>query len=328
MTENSSTNMIVAYIDLLAFSTYVRDNTQSANLLINNYNEILRIMREDQIPYDQGLYDETPELKKLAQRNLCDSFQYYIPFSDSIFIASHNVDSLLMQLSNFQLKCFRLTTNTQESYYDEKKQNSPFESKLVQIERNPATGKCTTIYEKYEDYPTLFRGGISYGEAFAISVDRILDFKAEKTETLMGKSVVEAVILESKHKGPTYYMSKSVIDNIKDTSIKKQFTRLAIPENDIYELLWPAACFINKDDINEIRPIYHWAVRYYNHFSQEEDEIRNQYVSFLQLVVDSAVVFWTAQNKQDLAIDAVKKWLDEDKIAYKHEHDNDRIIIE
>ena len=46
---DNTTNNIVAYIDLLAFSNHVRENTSDALTAMNNYNTIISTKSRDEI---------------------------------------------------------------------------------------------------------------------------------------------------------------------------------------------------------------------------------------------------------------------------------------
>lgn len=107
--NNKEKDRIVAYIDLLAFSNHVRKNTGDAMMVFSNYNTILHSKIRDGIAHPVDSYSS--ELQELARNTSIDSFEYFIPFSDSIFIVSDDVNSFIPQLSSFVYGCFHITSH-------------------------------------------------------------------------------------------------------------------------------------------------------------------------------------------------------------------------
>ena len=102
---------ICAYIDILGFKNFVNENPQGTLMVLQNYQVQLQFL--DKFPNDNTY---TAPYKT-------DSFNYLIPFSDSIFFYSEKPSEFVMQLSNFVNGSFSFTSdafsNTEDPLHPE-----------------------------------------------------------------------------------------------------------------------------------------------------------------------------------------------------------------
>ncbi len=121
-------------MDLLGFSNYTQTDTNSALILLENQQLILnQKIADNKIHPEDSYHDE--EEKLLAERCLIDSFEYFLPFSDSVFIIATSPDKFVKQLSCFLLECFRLTADSYSNPEDEKNPTEINNKGKVKIEK-------------------------------------------------------------------------------------------------------------------------------------------------------------------------------------------------
>lgn len=251
----------VAYMDLLAFSNHVRENTQDALMAFTTYRAILETKLMDGLVNPPSSYSN-PILNALAKRQSVDSFNHFLPFSDSVFVSSEDPNLFLQQLGSFILHCF---TFTSLHYQNPKDKSDPIKVSNSNL------------------YPTLFRGGIAWGEAIPIELMGIVKSKPQKIANLAGKAVVEAVGLESKIKGPRIVFGKNLFDRLNP---KTKVYVLETEVKGLYELLWPAFNYIPTNGPTEINRFYELFIpsvnlwKAYNHTPFSE-----HYIKFVELVV-------------------------------------------
>ena len=261
-------NKIVAFIDLLAFSNNVRKNTGDAMMAFSNYNAILHSKIRDGIAHPVDSYPK--ELQELAKSTAIDSFEYFIPFSDSIFIVSDDINSFVTQLSSFVYNCFHFTSHF---YINPKDISDPTKAKMVSFSFNE-NGEIVSDYIDTHYYPTIFRGGIAYGEVFPIDLWSIANKNPEKRENVAGKAVVRAVELEGKVKGPRIIFDASILQSI-DEQIRNRYIR-KVSNSDYCELLWPAINYIPQNgfqDASSFHEMFAGAINLwkgYNHTAYSE----------------------------------------------------------
>jgi len=95
---------VVAYIDLLAFSNYIKENTSDALECFMNYNTIISKKIRDSQRHPVDSYCE--ELQELAKNTSLNAIEHLFPFSDSIFIVAKEPTSLMYQISSFLLQTY------------------------------------------------------------------------------------------------------------------------------------------------------------------------------------------------------------------------------
>ena len=96
---------IVAYIDLLAMSNFVRENVNDSIAVFSGYNHILKTKTIDD-RVQPASSEKDPKLKALIERTSVSAFDYFLPFSDSIFLASSAPDKFIEQLGHYILSCY------------------------------------------------------------------------------------------------------------------------------------------------------------------------------------------------------------------------------
>ncbi|MDR0864906.1 MAG: hypothetical protein LBO74_08245 [Candidatus Symbiothrix sp.] len=293
---------VVAYIDLLAFSNHVRKNTGDAMMVFSNYNTILNSkIRNSQIyPVDSYI----DELKELAKKNSIDCFEYFLPFSDSIFIVSNDINNFVTQISSFIYNCFHLTSHF---YINPKDLKDPTKGDMVSFSLSEDGQINSTMIDTHY-HPTIFRGGVVYGEVFPLDLWGIVDSKPQKLKSLAGKAVVRAVELESKIKGPRIVFEQNTYDQLNEV-IKSRYIR-KIKNTDFYEILWPAITYIPENsksnpDFNGFHDMFVAAVnlwKAYNHTPYSE-----HYFCFVELIITSTIQFFTTLGYEVKAVELVRK---------------------
>lgn len=308
-------NNIVAYIDLLAFSNHLIGNTTEALMIMNNYNTILSQKIIDDKLYPPKSY--CTELQYLAKNKSIDSFDYFLPFSDSVFLMSNDCSSFIKQLGNFVLESFLLTSRFYEAPKNpanpEKGESLNFSIDSNQ-ELKVETGSC-------DYYPTLFRGGLAYGESFPIELKSIIGKAPSMSKVITGKAVVEAVKLESVVKGPRLVFPNNVYKELDDDA--KDYCRELPEDNKLYEILWPAMIYINQnnefENENEFNKFNELIVPVYNLWKAYKDtQYSIHYFKFIELIIASTIQFFDKKcNMRNKAVEKIKHWINSDEIKDK-----------
>ena len=299
-TSMEKSNKIVAFIDLLAFSNNVRKNTGDAMMVFSNYNAILHSKIREGIVHPVDSYPQ--ELQERAKNTAVDSFEYFIPFSDSIFIVSDDINSFIKQLSSFVYNCFHFTSHF---YINPKDISDPTKSEMISFSFNDK-GEVISDYVDAHYYPTIFRGGIACGEVFPIDLWSIADKKPENRKTVAGKAVVRAVELEGNVKGPRIIFDADIIDII-DEQVKNMYIR-RVDGTEFYEILWPAIKYIPENgfqDADSFHEMFTCAINLwkgYNHTPYSA-----HYFSFIELIIASALQFFEAIGYKNEALKMVKE---------------------
>jgi len=276
-------------------------------MIFRNYTKVLETKIADEERHPSASYSH-PSLQNLAMKKAVSSFNYFLPFSDSIFISSDDPNLFLKQLGSFALTCFTLTS---KQYQNPSDPNNP-----TKVTRRISYQKL--IEENW--YPTVFRGGIAIGEAEVIELSGIVSNKPKKITNLAGEAVVKAVSLEQKVKGPRIVFEKDLYDKL-DPSTKIYTSETEI--KDIYELLWP--CFIyNLEEgyvymaIGEFYRLFLPALnlwKAYNHTPFSE-----HYFKFVELVVSGTLKVFDALEHKDRAVEQVTELILTHGFVHKMKH--------
>lgn len=301
-------NNIVAFIDLLAFSNHIRENSSDALMTMSNYNTILSTKIRDEITHPVDSYP--PVLQELAKNHSIDSFDYFLPFSDSVFVMSSNCSDFIKQLGSFVLQSFTITSRFYEEPIDP---SAPEKGKILNCGIN-TDGSPKVEYGECNYYPALFRGGLAYGEAMPIELFSVVDKKYGKSKVITGEAVVEAVSLESKVKGPRLMFKQALYDQLNDEA--RIFCR-ALPENkDLFEILWPAMIFIKQSDVfqnkQEVSKIDDLLTPAYNLWKAYNHTIFSaHYFNFIELIIAATIQYFDKKsNLKDFAKDYIKILID------------------
>lgn len=283
---NSVENKVVAFIDLLAFSQRVRENSGDALKAMECYSTIMGITALDDEHYPPLSYRN--ELYEVARNNSLDGVEYMLPFSDSMFLMGSDCGIFIRQLGSLLKKCFLYTAHFYETPVDlqhpEKIRVSDCRVSGNSVER---TERCCS------EYPTLFRGGLCCGEAYPCTVNNKERGNLGKASILVGKAVVEAVKLEQKVKGPRLVFDKSLYDKL-DSDTKNLYCR-PLPEDDhLYEVLWPALSYIKANghecEWSNFGSFFRPAVNLW--LAHNHTPYSAHYFNFVELVIASAIHFY------------------------------------
>lgn len=307
--ENQLQTGVCAYIDLLGFSNHVKNDPEAALLLLQNYQAILTMAstdlptHESLIPYHQ------------------DSFKYFIPFSDSVFIYSENLKTFAEQLSNFLHSCFSFTS---KQYCEPEDANHPHRVTVTAVEIED--GKPVT--KKYIEnwHPLFFRGGIGFGTVKVIELNAVYDSKKSRAPVVFGHSVVEAVKLEQAGvKGPRLLCGQNFYDQLDNRT--KRIAHASDQVKGAYEINWTAIHYLASEE-----PIFfpedpnasQWFVdqllqndfyssmlvpaanlwKAYNHL-----DVAAHYFNFLRMVVVGVIRFFEESPFQDYVKEQVIDYL-------------------
>jgi hypothetical protein len=228
---------VVAYLDLLGFKEYTRNDVTGALQLLENYHTIFDTKFSDGELHPASSYGA--DMQKFAESHLIDSFEIFLPFSDSIFIVSNDPDKFVMQLSSFLIHCFLINS---DQYMNPAKKEQPTEVFAPQIGLNNA-GKVEVRVIKKSWYPVLFRGGITYNDVISFEISGLFNSNRLKIPNLMGPAIVEAVGLEQGIKGPRMVISEAMYRQL---SSELQYYSKPLGK-EVHEILWPAY-FFNGDE--------------------------------------------------------------------------------
>jgi hypothetical protein len=261
-------NKVCAYIDILGFKEIINKDINGAIQLINDYQEILKIKKIDESMFKEKYEKEEKDmnLKSLFDKSIIDSFEYFIPFSDSAFIVANNAAKFVFQISNYLLGSFMLGGYI----YDDR--HSRDKDDLMQLNNS-----------KRKWYPLLFRGGVSFGECIPYKNYQITGFQLTQNYNLMGKAVAEAVQNESTDKGPRLFCSKQFYDVISANECKQILCPLK-NHKDIYEILWPMP-YIARKKINGYQNLLEIGLNLWLYFNHMEYGIH--YFRLLELIIKS-----------------------------------------
>jgi len=297
-----SENRICAFIDILGFSDIVRKDISGALELLTDFHEDINMRLTDMIihkhHYDE--HEKDPVLKELFERIIIDTFEYFIPFSDSAFILANNADKFVFQISNHLLGSFILRGYIYDDHHSRDKDN------VLQVNNS-----------ERKWYPLLFKGGIAYGDCVPIKIKQIAGSKIVEIYNVLGTAVVEVVGLEKSIKGPRLFCTAKFYNRISNDDSR----RIVVPSgiDNIYEVLWPMPHVMEKG-INGYKQLLEIGINLWKHFNHEEFGF--YYFKFVELIIKS--ILETYRNdldgmnhaKQTMKEVFDKKSIDIRKVAY------------
>lgn len=225
---------IVTYLDILGFKEYVATDIVGASRLLGAHQTTLTRLH-DQLHNPPNKYSDA-ECRDLAHRHLADSFQHFLPFSDSIFIIGTDPSLLVEQLSTFLVDAFMLEGH---AFAQPDEPSSPTKQRMTVFD------VCGTGQRIEHWFPALWRGGVTFGDVHVSTIPMIHDHWPRCGPVPFGKAVVEAVGLEGSGKGPRLFCSEAAAERISG-----QTTRLVISceECRCKEILWPVSKFTMTND--------------------------------------------------------------------------------
>ena len=275
---------VVIFLDLLGFRSFTVEDPDAALGMLKDFNWVRSMWRqigrmENPLCAPQGLGNPAPQLTSV------ESFNCFIPMSDSVFILSDEPDNVIWQLSNFLIGCF---CHRGWAFGNSNPRNVHEQcGKELVIDRQ---GRPKVRVYKENWYPVLFRGGISYEKAKAVQNLAVYDGEEITVPNVIGHGVVRSVQLESKGlKGPRILCDRIFVDELNDET--KKYLR---QEDDEWELLWPAFSYIqgengesNQRDV--LVALFCPAFELWKFYLGEPPE--KHYRAFLELVVRSHIAY-------------------------------------
>jgi hypothetical protein len=225
---------ICAYIDILGFKNFVKENSEGAIRVLQNYQVQLQFL------------DNFPKEDNYTAPYKTDSFKYLIPFSDSIFFYSEKPSEFVMQLSNFVNGSFSFTSDAFSNSEDAEHPENVNERGAVE------EGKVVMKIFPAKWYPLLFRGGIGFGDASVMELHCIHDGEKKRTPFVFGNSVIEAVKMETVQvnneniKGPRILCTVEFYNQLNDRA--KKIVHPAFDRPEFYEVNWTAVHYLMTDE--------------------------------------------------------------------------------
>lgn len=268
---------IVAYLDVLGFSSYTERDLAGAIGLLKHQQFIL-----DEKLADAGVYQAAGQnITPIAQAHLVDSFLHFLPGSDSTFLVSNEPDKFVRQFSNFLIECLQLVGHAYADPYNVR------QPEVVQI-KDAVTGRVT----QGNWFPPLWGGGLATGTLQAFRVKGIENRNPVDTPNLVGTAIVKAVRATSTARGPRLFCEAGFERNF-GVDIQPFFRRVN-PE--MMELLWPAFAYLDGDrpdlEIQHFDDLWGPGVGLWK--SKKGHRAFEHYDEFLRLLIRSAIAWGNA----------------------------------
>jgi len=301
----------VAYLDILGFTNFIKQDVIGGAELLEAYQTQIDFRRWE----DKQKYNHSEKYKELIDKWGIDSFEYYIPFSDSIFLISNNPDKFVKQLSTFIIESFLYHRRNASPINPQ----HPEEVEILSYEIG-SNGQPKPTRIKRNWFPLLFRGGITYDEIIIIKQGTIEDRIEGKRINLLGSAVCKAVDLEKKAiKGPYLICDQSFFNHLSSDS-QKLIEKL--PDNNLFHILYPAYFHFGESDdqiaINSFIELFNPVVDFwkaYNHTSYSE-----YYFNFMKIIVRSTLRYFELRSNKELASNHIRKVIENqnlnDKLSY------------
>lgn len=282
-------NKVVAYLDLLGFSEAVFNSIEDAVMTLTSFNAILETGYRDMKLHPSVNAD--PLLKELAKRTSIDSFESFLPFSDSVFATSNDCSNFLMQLGHFVYSSFLFTAHI---YAHPANPDDPTATTSIGIDYD-SSGQPIIVGKPYHHPPALFRGGLAYGDVINLNPMAIISGQPNKINTLAGEAVVRAVRLEHDLKGPRLFFGQEIYERLDQMACN--YCR-AVPDNTEaphrYEILWPAMGYITENEgrteFHKFMELFEAAYNLWLPFHKTANEIvEPHYHKFIELIIASTL---------------------------------------
>ncbi len=301
-----SEELSVAFLDLLGFKAFVKEDLNGAVELLRNMAEIMNIAIQDDELHPPESYD-TEDLAQLALRNGVSSFNVFLPFSDSLIVLGNDPNLFVHQIARFVYRCFRLTSHA----YDHSQGDS--DPTLVNIPKVTRIAKDNNkVEEDYEHwYPTLFKGGISFGSITLINSQMRIDGEYQPLPNVIGAPYVKAVQLEGiKLKGPRLYCDQDFVDKLNE-DVKRFIIPISYKHSKeaLFEILWPAFLYNENnsaeveanDFISYYRPVQVLADHY------NKSGIAEHYEQFKILLVRGTIMFFKSIGQEEVGMKILRR---------------------
>ena len=289
---NTPKKYAVIYLDLLGFKWFLNKDHEAAVEIHRDFHHVLENRRLQPL----SRMPEGP-LKRLAEQHGRDSFEYFLPMSDSVFILSEDPDKVAAQLSTFLSDTF-LFGGSVYGMPDSCASCDVLQQRVSELNINKSG--IAEVKDRWENcYPVLFRGGISYGEVKIVHTPSICDGREITFPNVIGPGIVQAVGLEQRRlPGPRILCDHEFVKQL-----GRPATNYLRKEGDVWELLWPGFEYCEGNDKKiesyELSKIFSPALALWKRFSRENSE--KHYRAFLELIVRSHLAFSEcASNPRDV----------------------------
>ncbi|MFN8358660.1 MAG: hypothetical protein U0264_01980 [Candidatus Kapaibacterium sp.] len=292
----------VAFLDLLGFKNYVKKDISGASELLSDYNEIIKNKIHDQT-YHPQLLDKNIKL-------CIDSFETFLPCSDSIFITSKDPNRFVEQVSHLLSDSFLINS---EQY-----RNPVSHLNLLEVSI-PNLGGAPNERKTVEHYPVLFRGGVSFGEAYVTENSSIVNGELIQSANLIGKAVIEAIGLEKPYKGPRLICNSKFVDQL-SVKIKDKYIG-TIKLGELYEIYWTSSIYHDQNDpkleIGDFSKLFVPAVNLWKALNHYDYGIH--YFEYMKLIIKGTIQYFSTRNCEEMAIDYIKNTVEGFELGEKWE---------
>lgn len=301
--EDNKLNTAV-FLDMLGFSSTVSQDPGDATAMLANYDIVVNQKESDIKSHPLDSYPEG--LRHLAEMTSLSAVKYFLPFSDSIAMASSDIGALIPQVARFVLECFDLCAHDYKNPFDHA---NPKLKQIPSIEHNE-NGELIAKRIIVNNSPVLFRGGISFGEVYERNLFAKTNGENSKNVILFGKAIVDAVNLEKCGlKGPRIFISKQDVEKISRNSDAHKYLRKTPENEEIYEVLWPATKYITenraKDEIVNFNTMFIPAYNLWKPYIGSDISIH--YEKFIRLIIVSTIqLFDKVWDKKEYATDYIR----------------------
>ncbi len=310
---------VVIYLDILGFKWFLNKDSGAALGILNDFHGVLGTRRQLEhldLPFGRP----RGPVKSLAERNASDSFSYFLPMSDSVFILSEEPDKVAEQLSTLLSKIFLLSGGA----YSTPDCPNVLNQRIANVHVNEY-GEVERNYCWEKWYPVLFRGGISYGDVEVVQTPAICNGQEITVPNVIGQGVVQAVGLEQRGlKGPRILCDCEFVDQLRGPA-----TRYLRREGDAWELLWPGYNYFEGNDERSERynldHLFGPALALWGYFSGKLPE--KHYQAFLELIVRSHLAFAECASDPELVNEYLHQKLDEAELELYASVRNSQLIF-
>jgi hypothetical protein len=286
---------ICTYLDLLGFSNYMNTNFEDAMLLVENYQNILQM----------GFSVEDDEFS---------SFSDFLPFSDSIFILStkEEANTFIKDISHFLINCFLFTAHAY-TYPIDKKNPTLVEIQNIGYNIEKKDIEVKKIEKNW--YPTIFKGGVSFGDVETFSQKGLHDKIFFDQRNVAGKGIVSSVAMEKLGRGPRLFTDNTFVSLLTN----KNRNKYLLGHDNISEILWPIEVFLEGNSVehellNNFDKLMNPAISLWRAY--EKTPVGEIYFNLLKLITLSAKRYSILNDKNDYFIEFLKDYLDRNQILY------------
>lgn len=284
------TQKVVAFLDLLGFSNNTRIDADAALLMIDDYHYVI----------NNKIFDckTHPELNEQNEGMCADSFECFLPFSDSVFIVSTNPDKFVKQVSDLMSRSFSINLN----HYTDSNTIVNSAEKIINTYNESGEDSDKTTHKKNYIFPVLFRGGVSFGNVSSIDITSKMNNEKTKTTNLIGIGVIDAVGLEKSGKGPRLFCNKNFHNQLSD-AVKDKYIGV-VKEGELFEIYWIVSNFNERNSIRtnlqEFDKYFDVAVKFW--MANNHLDYGNQYFEFIKLIINGTIHYFKKTNDIDNTI--------------------------